>query len=129
MTKYLPLFKNKEAENKYNNLYDACLKIWPVPYEIKNVITDYGNTHVLICGSDKGKPLVLLHGASATSLIWYPNINVLAKYYKIYAIDTIGDINRSKPIKPFKNKLQASEWLNQVLDKLDLKKINLAGMS
>ncbi|MBV1757646.1 MAG: alpha/beta hydrolase [Dethiosulfatibacter sp.] len=111
------------------SLYESCLKLWPVPYEIKNIVTEFGSTQIIISGETDKPPLVLLHGASATSLMWVTNVETLSKKFRIYAIDTLGDIGRSKPIKPFKNKRDAANWLVQVLDLLEIDKAYYAGMS
>jgi pimeloyl-ACP methyl ester carboxylesterase len=129
MINYLPKFKTKEAQDKYDILYDSCLKLWPVPYSIINITSYYGDTQVIISGPENGKPLVLLHGACATSMMWVPNVKELAKHFRVYAIDTIGDVNRSRVVRPFTNKVEAADWLIKVFDVLELKKINVAGMS
>jgi pimeloyl-ACP methyl ester carboxylesterase len=123
------MFKTKEALEKYMNLYESCLKLWPVQYEIKNIISDYGSTQVIICGDESKPPLILLHGAGSTSLMWVPNILTLASKYRIYAIDTIGDIGKSKIIKTLKSKNDYANWLDLIISKLSISEAYIAGMS
>ncbi len=126
---FLPMFKDQASQTKFDELYDKCLKLWPVPYKTIRVETKNGNTNVIECG-DLDKPvLVLFHGVSATSLMWVPNIQELSKYYHLYAIDTLGDIGRSFTKEPFRNKKQAAEWVNDILQKMGIKKPNIIGMS
>jgi hypothetical protein len=47
--------------------YDALLAHWPVPCEMRTIPTGQGDTYVLASGGDSAPPLVLLHGADATT--------------------------------------------------------------
>jgi pimeloyl-ACP methyl ester carboxylesterase len=70
--------------------YDAVLVDWPVSCEERDVRTEFGTTHVIVSGPESAPPLVLLHGAGATALMWR----------RCYCIDTIIDGNKwaQKPI-------------------------------
>lgn len=123
------LFLDKEKETEYLAAYDNTMKLWPVAYEEKNIQTKFGTAHVIIAGPKNGEPLVLLHGMDASSTMWYPNIKSYTSKYRVYAIDHIVSSGKSvlKDKRPDKNEVVA--WYNQVLDSLQLKKFNLAGIS
>jgi len=103
---------------------------WPICSEECTVPTTYGETFVRVSGPPGAPPLVLLHGAGATSLMWAPNIQALSAGCRTFAVDQIGEFGRSLCIRPARSLDDMMGWLNQVFDGLDLKRaINLAGIS
>jgi pimeloyl-ACP methyl ester carboxylesterase len=123
-------FRSKKAREEYFARYDMRAKIWPVFSESVMVKTSYGRTFVRISGPVDGPPLVLLPGAGATSLIWYPNIKALSASCRVYAVDSIYDYGRSLPVRTFKSADELVDCLNDLLGALGLEdKINLMGLS
>ena len=117
---------------------DACLayfdsvelREWPITSETRTVATTHGPTFVRISGPTTAPPLVLLHGAGATSLMWRPNIKALSAEYRTFAVDQIEEIGRSICTKPIARLDDLVAWLSSLLDGLGLGDgINLAGMS
>ncbi|NRF94544.1 hypothetical protein HQN89_26925 [Paenibacillus frigoriresistens] len=78
--------------------YDRTLQEWEVPVESKYLDTSFGKTHVLISGPEDAEPLILLHGFGFSSTMWIENVKPLSERYCIYAVDFIGDINKSEAI-------------------------------
>jgi len=104
--------------------------MWPVPSETRMVKTSWGETFVRVSGPADGPPLVLLHGASATSLMWAPNIGALSAVFRTYAPDNIYDFGLSVFTKRLKTPDDFVDWLDQLFDGLQLgDHINLAGQS
>lgn len=128
MTQYQSGFKNSEAEAAYMAIYDTILEKWPIAYEAKYVPTSYGDTFVISSGPEDGEPLVLLYGAGTSSTIWMSNVADLSKTYKVYAIDIMGDIGKSKQIKAF-DRTEFADWITTILDGLEIEKTNMAGIS
>jgi len=94
------------------------------------VATSYGQTFVRISGCDGADPLVLLHGAGSTSLMWVPNIEALSEHYKTYAVDDFYGGGQSRCTKPIKNPEDLANWLDELLSALGLSgNINLVGLS
>jgi pimeloyl-ACP methyl ester carboxylesterase len=122
-------FKTAAGEAKFLAAYDAELKLWPVPYEEIDVSTRFGTTHVVICGSKTAPPLVLLHGYMATLTMWSPNIAAFSKDYRVYAIDVMGQPNKSRPDEPIGSVADFASWLTATLDALQLDRVFLVGMS
>jgi pimeloyl-ACP methyl ester carboxylesterase/ketosteroid isomerase-like protein len=112
--------------------YDRKLSLWPHPCSSSVVKTRFGTTHVIISGDPDGKPLVLLHAMGVTSTMWLPNICVLGEKYRLYAVDTIGDIGKSelddKSVYP-ENGKEYSDWLADVIRGLDIENPNICGSS
>ncbi|MXN90227.1 alpha/beta fold hydrolase [Flavobacterium sp. Sd200] len=124
------LFLNKKAENKYISAYNNTMKLWPVPYEEKDITTTYGNAHIIISGPKDGKPLVLLHGMDASSTMWYPNIGSYAKHYRVYCIDYLTEAGKSIKNEDAKfNPDDITPWYTQIFDALKLKKFDLVAAS
>lgn len=129
MTPYHP-FRSESAKQRYVAFYDDMAKDWPVESETRMVDTSFGQTYVRICGPVDAPPLVLMHGANATSLSWIPNIKALSENYRTYAVDNIYELGRSVFTKIFKTPDDLISWMDESLLALDLSSgINMIGMS
>jgi pimeloyl-ACP methyl ester carboxylesterase len=95
------------------------------------VRTDLGDTLVRISGPLEGRPLVLLPGAWAHSLMWPPEmIEAFSQKYRTYCVDNIVDFGRSVSARPVERAADFMAWLDQLFDALALPGgINLMGMS
>lgn len=122
-------YKNKESETTYLAAYNDMLNKWPVPWEEIEVSNRFGTTFVVASGPKEAPPLVLLHGFFTTLLLWSPNIADLSRSYRVYAIDIIGNRNRSVPKEPIGSTNDIVEWLSETLNELRLKRVYLTGMS
>jgi pimeloyl-ACP methyl ester carboxylesterase/TM2 domain-containing membrane protein YozV len=129
MTSYHP-FRSEGAKQRYLAFYDSNAKKWPVDSETRMVDTSYGQTYVRISGPVDAPPLVLMHGANATSLSWIPNIKGLSEDYRTYAVDSIYDLGRSVFTKVFKKPEEFVDWMDELFTALELgDNINLMGLS
>ena len=88
-------FRSAKAREAYLALYDQQAEHWPVPSETRMVETWYGQTFVRISGAMDAQPLVLLPGASVSSLMWMPHMEALSACCRTYAVDNIYDMGRS----------------------------------
>jgi pimeloyl-ACP methyl ester carboxylesterase len=122
-------FKTPEGEAAYLSAYEAALRSWPVPYEEIEVPSRFGTTYVVAGGPEDAPPLVLLHGFMTTLLLWTPNIADLSKEYRVYAIDVMGNRNRSVPDEPIRSAGDHTECLTATFDALGLDSACLLGMS
>lgn len=122
-------FKTKKEKNSYTASYNKALKLWDIPYTEEDVKTSYGTAHVVIAGPKNGKDLVLLHGMDASSTMWYPNIKVLAKNHRVYAIDFVMEPNKSTLTdKPLSSE-EIVIWYNQIFKYYKLKNFDIVGAS
>jgi len=90
------IYRSEEARDRLMEIYDEILTTrWPVPYEELAVETSFGTVHVIASGPEDGEPVLMLHasGMSATSWAW--NVESFSGY-RTYAIDHIGEVNKSK---------------------------------
>jgi hypothetical protein len=61
-------YKSEKARAKALASYDNLLTHWPVPYESLWVKTSFGETYIMVSGSDEAKPFVLLQRVLAQGL-------------------------------------------------------------
>ena len=126
---YLSVFKSPQAEAAYMAAYDSALEKWPVPYEEKYVPTSYGDTYMIVSGPVDGEPLILVHGMGSNASHWSLNVAALAQSYRVYALDIMCSVGRSKPLKVFSDITDYADWLTEVLDALKIEKANMVGYS
>jgi len=123
------IFKTKSEKQAYINSYDQALKLWDIPYTEENIKTTYGTAHVIIAGSKNGKDLVLLHGMDASSTMWYPNIQALAKNHHVYAIDFMMEPGKSTLTSKALSSDQIVILYNEIFDHYKLKNFDIIGAS
>ncbi|TWM34342.1 putative carboxylesterase nap [Bacillus paralicheniformis] len=114
---------------RYFQAYKESLGLWPVHYKSFYVSTRFGQTHIIASGPEDAPPLVLLHGALFSSTMWYPNIEDWSSKYRTYAIDIIGDKNKSIPADLCGTRAGYADWLLEVFDALGIEKSHMVGLS
>jgi pimeloyl-ACP methyl ester carboxylesterase len=124
------IYRNENgAKEAFIQAYDRTLQEWDVPVESKYIDTFFGKTHVLISGPEGAEPLILFHGFGFSSTMWIENMKPLSERYRIYAVDFIGDINKSEAIWQIKNKEECASWFREILSGLRIQKAHVAGLS
>lgn len=125
----MSLYHSPAAKESILSLYDQKLADCPFPYALKDVPTSFGQTRVIVTGATSNPPLVLVHGSNGCAPIAlevYPN---LAQHFCVYAVDVLGQPNRSAEVAlPYKGPAYG-QWLNEVLVNLDLEEVVLLGFS
>jgi hypothetical protein len=82
MPKHLSIYRNEETKSKLFSFYKKTLATWSVPYEEIMVQTRYGDTHVIVSGTEEAlttssssavaaTPVVLLHAAGTNATMWH----------------------------------------------------------
>ena len=126
------IYKNSEIENGLMSIYDQKMTQWPVAYETRDLQTQYGNVHVIICGAADAEPVFLLHASAMASWSWLYNMQELSRYYRIYAVDTIGDAGKSvladANVFP-KDGKTLSEFYKNIMDQLGVVQAVFVGAS
>ena len=129
MKKRLPIFTTPEGRAEYLAAYEAMFTLWKMPHNSIDVKTQYGSTHINVCGPEDGHPLVLLHGAGLSSTAWFTNVAELSDHHRVYAVDGIGDAGKSTADRPMENRTDYAEWLKEVFDGLNIENVYLLGHS
>jgi pimeloyl-ACP methyl ester carboxylesterase len=122
-------FRGPQERAQFIAKYESCMRNWPVSYDEQDVATKFGQTHIFASGPPSAPPLVLLHGASATSAMWSPIIAALSATYRCYCIDTITDANKSVATRPIRGVADYVDWLQQILSTLEIESARVAGLS
>lgn len=129
MSKNISIFRKNGDKEAFISAYDEALKLWPVPYEELMIPTRFGETHIVAAGSVDAEPLILIHGMTFSATMWYPNIEMLAGKYRVYALDTIGDVGKGNVTETIKSRQDAMNWLEDILSVLRLTKAIFMGHS
>lgn len=122
-------FRSPQARDDFIAKYDAVVAGWPVDCEERDLQTEFGTTHVIVSGSESAPPLVLLHGAAATAVMWRPVIEALSATYRCYCVDTIFEGNKSLSSRRILGKTKLVAWMRQVFAALDVEKARVVGLS
>ncbi|MFN3556660.1 MAG: alpha/beta fold hydrolase [Bacteroidales bacterium] len=123
--------QNKE---RIDSMYNRRLEIWSEPYQIKDIETSYGRTNIIVSGKEGSPALFLIHAMGVTATMWFPNIHELSKSFRVYSINTIGDIGKSEyrldKLDDYpKNGEQYAHWLSEICDALNLSRVHVVGSS
>ncbi len=129
MSDQLPLFDSPRGEAEVQAAYDRVLGRWSAPYTELMVPTSFGRTHVIASGPEGAEPIVFLHALFATATVWYPNAGPLSARFRTFAVDIVGEPNRSLPSRPITKADEFVEWLDELLDGLGAERATLVGNS
>ncbi|MEO5922265.1 MAG: alpha/beta hydrolase [Bryobacteraceae bacterium] len=101
----------------------------PVPVEDVEVSTSFGRTRALIAGPRDAPPLVLLHGALASSAHVLPELGPLLQTRRVYALDVIGQSPWSEDRRLDVSGNDYGQWLSEACTALGLDTFDLFGVS
>jgi pimeloyl-ACP methyl ester carboxylesterase len=90
------IYKSEEEKHELIAIYGELMEDWPAETGSHYLFTQYGKVHYLECGNPENPPLVMLHAASMGAHSWAENLEPLLDHYHIFAIDNIGEGNRSE---------------------------------
>ncbi len=123
-------FRTPEARDAYLASLALRERRWPVPAEARTVHTSWAETFVRVCGPEGAPPLVLLHGASTSSISWEANVAAWAPRFRVYALDNPWDLGRSVYTQCPKTPDDYVSWLDETMTALGLGGgVSFAGMS
>ena len=123
------VFRSSADAPKVHSIYREVLAAWPVPKTELRLSTRQGETFVIACGQESAPPLVLLHGAQSNAAVWMFDVAVWSRFFRCYAVDTIGEAGFSAPVRPPLESDAHALWLDDVMRGLGLVKTSLVGVS
>lgn len=123
------LYKSPAGYTANITAYNKALQKLSLPYSLQKVHTSWGETNVIVAGPENAPVVVLLHGWGVNAISWIPQINDLAKTFRVYVPDAIGQPGRSAPVFAVPHRNDYPRWLAQVFDGLNIKKASLVGIS
>lgn len=126
----MKVYRTKKMQQEIIRTYNNLLAQWDVETEEMDINSEYGTTHIVACGKEENPPLILFHGVGDDSaLMWIYNAKYLSRYFRIYAVDTIGGPGKSVPGEGYNKDFDDVLWIDGVLDKLLIEKAFFAGVS
>jgi pimeloyl-ACP methyl ester carboxylesterase len=126
------IYKNQQNRFLIDSMYQQRLNAWPVPYEEIVLETTYGKVSIIASGNLQSPPVFLMHPMGVTATVWSANFADLSRHFRVYAINTIGDIGRSElaDINHYpRNGLDYVLWLDDIADQLGIEKVKTVGAS
>ena len=122
------MFKTEQARTTMEAAYERFRALVPNT-NTRTVPTRSGETHVLVAGREGAPPLVMLHGALATSAHAMGELGPLLDRFRVYAPDVIGQSVKSADVRLPLDGVAYGEWLADVLDEVGLERAHLYGIS
>jgi pimeloyl-ACP methyl ester carboxylesterase len=129
MSKNISVFRSPEDEAQHKTVYEAALRMWPVPYEELYIPTRFGDTHVIASGPKEAAPLVLFHPSGCGAAIWYRNVGPFSQHFRTYAVDTMGEVNKSILAQPVRSRQEFADWIVDLFSGLQIENADLVGNS
>lgn len=124
-----PVFKTAEGKAAFMAAYDALVRDWPVPPEELDIETRLGPTHLIASGAKDAPALFLLHSMAGTATSWRTNVAPLSQHFRVYAVDTPGQVGKSTATTPISTREQMAGWFTDLMDKLGHRGASIAGCS
>jgi pimeloyl-ACP methyl ester carboxylesterase len=127
--RYVSVYRSQRSRDELLEYYDRILRSWPIPCEERFVETTCGKTHLLLCGKEGARPLMLFHGTGNNSLMWRFNVAQLGVHFRLHLVDTVNDPGKSEAAPGFKPGTDYARWTTELLDSLGIERALLAGHS
>jgi pimeloyl-ACP methyl ester carboxylesterase len=124
------VWSSARAEAAFRRIED---QVWaerfPEGVDSRDVATSFGPTRAYRWPGT-GLPVVLLHGIGGTSLMWAPYV-VAGGFggHPLVAIDTMGDVGRSRHDRAFTGPDDVAQWLQEALSSLGVERAHVVGGS
>ncbi len=123
------MFQSEEARASMVAWHERFRAAISKPLESRRLTTLDGETHVLVGGPPEGEPLVLMHGALASSAHLLHELEPLADRFCVYAVDVIGQSVMSADTQLDVRTEAYGRWASEVLDLLQLDRAHVVGVS
>jgi pimeloyl-ACP methyl ester carboxylesterase len=123
------VFKSEKAKSEVLDRYRDVLDKWPIANTRLRLPTRQGETFVISCGNPGAKPLILLHGSQANAAAWMFDAAVWSEHFHVHAVDVIGEPGLSAASRPRFDSEAYAQWLDDVMDGLNLKAASFVGVS
>jgi pimeloyl-ACP methyl ester carboxylesterase len=126
------IYKSERYKEKLNEIYDAKLAAWPVPYESIFIDTPYGKIHVIVSGNEHAPAILLINASALSGWSWIHNVQELSKEYRTYAIDNIGEGGKNEMLAPGtipNSGKEIAEFYTGICDQLGIQKAHVIGAS
>ena len=123
------MFVNDEKKALMRDWYARFRSRILVPTTEAVVETSFGEAHALLAGPESAPPLVVLHGAFASSAHVLPELGSLVTTRRIVAIDVVGQSPMSADRRVDLEGDSYGRWLGEATSALGIERFDLLGIS
>ncbi len=123
------LYSSAEAKAEIHALYHKKLAELNIAYTFEKVQTSFGETNIILTGTAGKPPMLLFHGSNGCAPIAIEALIGLLDHFRIYAVDVIAQPNLSAETRPSMKDHSYGMWVNELMEKLKLTDVTLAGIS
>ena len=123
------LYKSEFGKNEILNLYNQKLKELGIEYTYRIIDTDFGKTNIIITGDSTKPPLIIVHGSNGCAPIALETYPTLSEKFQVFAIDVLAQPNKSAETRLNMKDNSYGLWINELINKLELKNVTMAGFS
>lgn len=123
------LYKSEFGKNEILNLYNQKLKELGIEYKYEIIDTDFGKTNIIIIGDSTKPPLIIVHGSNGCAPIALETYPTLSEKFQVFAIDVLAQPNKSAETRLNMKDNSYGLWINELINKLELKNVTMAGFS
>jgi len=123
------LFKSEQGKNEILQLYDKKLESLELDYEYKTINTSFGNTNIIVTGNKENPPIIIVHGSNGCAPVALETYMDLIDSFSVYAVDLLAQPNKSAETRLSMKDDSYGQWMNEIIEELDLNEVTLAGFS
>jgi len=123
------LFKTEKGKKEILRLYDQKLDELRIEFEYLQVDTSFGETNIIATGDPLNPPIIIIHGSNGCAPIAFETYPNLSKAFRVYAVDVIAQPNKSAETRPSMKDESYGKWMNEVIARLNIEHVTLAGFS
>jgi pimeloyl-ACP methyl ester carboxylesterase len=123
------LYKSEQGKKEILDLYDKKLENLNIDFEYKTIPTCFGDTNIIVTGKASKPPIIIVHGSNGCAPIAIETYKDLIDSFSVYAVDVIAQPNKSAETRLSMNDDSYGQWMNEIIDELELNGVILAGFS
>lgn len=123
------IYKSDQARSILAEMYNQRLADMNSDHDSFYVETTAGKTHILALGNPDLPPVIVLHGINAGAPMALESIANLSKSYRLFGVDTLGQVGRSDENRLSMKDNSYGDWLSEVVEKLGISQAPIIGVS
>lgn len=102
---------------------------FPFSFDEILVQTSFGKTNVIVAGNKENPSLFLVHGLNSAAPFALDCISFLLDTYQIFAVDVLGQPNKSDFVRLSKKDASYGKWLLEITNHFKIDNVTLCGIS
>lgn len=110
-------------------IYHQKLTSLKLDYTEQLVSTKFGKTNILVFGDEKKPSLFLIHGINSAAPFAIDTVSFLLKEYQIFAVDILGQPNKSDFVRLNKKDTAYGKWFLEIINHFKVDNVTLCGIS